>query len=76
MATQERALGGDERDAIRRDCIDFLLQENYFLTAFELLQELQEDGLADCATKLQLFFADANVFPPEEIEKMKSLQGW
>lgn len=75
MATHEHTLAGREKDAMRRDCIDFLLRENYFLTAFELLQELQEDGLADYATKLQLFFADANVFPPEEIDKIKALQG-
>ena len=69
--TQEE--GGKER--LRRACIDFLLQENYILTAFELLHELQEDGLVECATKLQLFFANSDMFPPEELAKMHALQG-
>lgn len=75
MAMQHLIPGSSDIDALRKACIDFLLQENYLLTAFELLQELQEDGLADCATKLQLFFANANLFPPEEIVKLNALQG-
>ena len=62
-------------DACRKACIDFLLQENYLLTAFELLHELQEDGLVESATKLQLFFANSDMFPPDELSKMQALHG-
>lgn len=63
------------KETLRKACIDFLLHENYLLTAFELLHELQEDGLVEQATKLQLFFANADMFPPDELAKMHALEG-
>jgi hypothetical protein len=75
----ERAYSGEygasTTEVRRKACIDFLLQENYLLTAFELLHELQEDGLVESATKLQLFFANSDMFPPDELAKMQALQG-
>lgn len=67
--------GANSKEVRRKACIDFLLQENYLLTAFELLHELQEDGLVESATKLQLFFANSDMFPPDELAKMQALQG-
>jgi hypothetical protein len=67
--------GAITKEMRRKACIDFLLQENYLLTAFELLHELQEDGLVESATKLQLFFANSDMFPPDELAKMQALQG-
>ncbi|KAG0609564.1 hypothetical protein M758_8G193900 [Ceratodon purpureus] len=63
------------KDTRRKACIDFLLQENYLLTAFELLHELQEDGLVESATKLQLFFANSDLFPADDLAKMHALKG-
>jgi hypothetical protein len=65
------------KDHIRNSVVDFLLHENYLLTAFELLHELQEDGLVEveAATKLQLFFANSQMFPPDELAKMQALHG-
>lgn len=67
--------GAVTKEMRRKACIDFLLQENYLLTAFELLHELQEDGLVESATKLQLFFANSDLFPPDELARMQALQG-
>lgn len=36
--------------------VNFLLEENYLLTAFELLHELLEDGREGHATRLIEFF--------------------
>jgi hypothetical protein len=65
------------KDHLRNSVVDFLLHENYLLTAFELLHELQEDGLVEveAATKLQLFFANSQMFPPDELAKMQALHG-
>lgn len=65
------------KDHLRNSVVEFLLHENYLLTAFELLHELQEDGLVEveAATKLQLFFANSQMFPPDELAKMQALHG-
>jgi hypothetical protein len=65
------------KDHLRNSLVDFLLRENYLLTAFELLHELQEDGLVEveAATKLQLFFANSQMFPADELAKMQALHG-
>lgn len=54
--------------------IKFLIDQQYLLTAFELLHELTEDGHSDWATRLQQFFADPEMFPPEEMLRLQNLQ--
>lgn len=54
--------------------VNFLLEENYLLTAFELLHELLEDGRECHATRLKEFFADTSTFPPDQISRLHGLQ--
>lgn len=54
--------------------VNFLLEENYLLTAFELLHELLEDGREGHATRLIEFFADTNMFPPDQISRLHDLR--
>ncbi|BBM96799.1 hypothetical protein Mp_1g00840 [Marchantia polymorpha subsp. ruderalis] len=61
-----------EKASTRNVVIDFLLQEHYHLTAFELYHELLEDGQGAAATKLHSFFSDSDTFPSEQ---MRALQG-
>ncbi|KAL3700165.1 hypothetical protein R1sor_018187 [Riccia sorocarpa] len=61
-----------EKASTRNVVIDFLLQEHYLLTAFELYHELLEDGKGAAATKLHSFFSDTEMFPSEQ---MRTLQG-
>ena len=55
--------------------IKYLLDQQYLLTAFELMHELIEDGHSDRATRLQQLFSDTEVYPPEEILRLQNLQG-
>ena len=55
--------------------VAFLLQEQYILTAFELLHELLEDGQLNAAGPLQEFFSDSERFPPDEMLKLQTLPG-
>ncbi|XP_045794517.1 RAB11-binding protein RELCH homolog isoform X3 [Trifolium pratense] len=54
--------------------VNFLLQENYVLTAFELLHELLDDGHDDQAIRLKQFFSDHSLFPPDQISRLNSLK--
>lgn len=54
--------------------VNFLLEENYLLTAFELLHELLEDGRECHAARLKEFFADTSTFPPDQISRLHGLQ--
>ena len=47
--------------------IAFLLSRNYLLTALELLQEANEAGLEGEVARLQAFFRDPSLFPPEAV---------
>jgi hypothetical protein len=52
-----------------------LLDQQYLLTAFELMHELIEDGHSDRATRLQQIFSDPELYPPDEILRLQNLQG-
>ncbi|KAK4426625.1 RAB11-binding protein RELCH [Sesamum alatum] len=52
----------------------FKMHENYFLSAFELLHELLEDGRGDQAIRLREFFSDPTQFPPDQISRFSSLR--
>lgn len=54
--------------------VNFLLEENYLLTAFELLHELLEDGRECHATRLKEYFADTSTFPPDQISRLHGLR--
>lgn len=54
--------------------VNFLLEENYLLSAFELLHELLEDGRNDQAIRLKQFFSDPSRFPPDQISRFNSLR--
>lgn len=54
--------------------VNFLLEENYLLSAFELLHELLDDGRDDQAIRLKEFFADPIQFPPDQISRFNSLR--
>ncbi|XP_061337410.1 uncharacterized protein LOC133284417 [Gastrolobium bilobum] len=62
-----------ERCSLYNCVVNFLLEENYILTAFELLHELQEDGRHDQAIRLQQYFSDPSRFPPNQISRFNSL---
>lgn len=53
--------------------VNFLLEENYVLTAFELLHELLDDGRHDQAIRLQQYFSNPSKFPPNQISRFNSL---
>lgn len=55
--------------------IQYLLANNYFLTALELLVEAQEAGNEGDVEQLQLFFSDRVKFPPEEVAKFDQHDG-
>ncbi|KAJ6803207.1 lisH domain and HEAT repeat-containing protein KIAA1468-like protein [Iris pallida] len=63
-----------ERSSLCNCVVNFLLEEKYLLTAFELLHELLEDGRQDQAIRLRDFFADPNQFPPDQISRLNSLK--
>ncbi|KAM1166267.1 hypothetical protein PS1_025890 [Malus domestica] len=63
-----------ERSSLCNCVVNFLLEENYLLTAFELLHELLDDGRDDQAIRLKDFFADSSKFPPNQISRFNSLR--
>ncbi|KAH7433811.1 hypothetical protein KP509_07G087500 [Ceratopteris richardii] len=54
--------------------IKYLLDQQYLLTAFELMHELIEDGHADRVIRLQQIFSDPEIYPPEEMLRLQNLQ--
>lgn len=64
-----------EKSSLCNCVVNFLLEENYLLTAFELLHELLDDGRDDQAIRLKQFFSDASQFPPDQISRFNSLRG-
>ncbi|KAM0962630.1 hypothetical protein ACFX13_022148 [Malus domestica] len=54
--------------------VNFLLDENYLLTAFELLHKLLDDGRDDQAIRLKDFLVDSFQFPPDQIYRFNSLR--
>ncbi|KAI4346926.1 hypothetical protein L6164_007789 [Bauhinia variegata] len=63
-----------ERSSLCNCVVNFLLEENYLLTAFELLHELLDDGRDDQAIRLKEFFSDASRFPPDQISRLNTLR--
>lgn len=64
-----------ERSSLCNCVVNFLLEENYLLTAFELLHELLDDGRDAQAIRLREFFADPSHFPPDQISRFNTLRG-
>ncbi|KAL1356354.1 hypothetical protein AAHE18_05G178500 [Arachis hypogaea] len=62
-----------EKSSICNSVVNFLLEENYLLTAFELLHELLDDGHNEQAIRLKQYFADPSRFPPLQIARLNSL---
>ncbi|OVA14259.1 LisH dimerization motif [Macleaya cordata] len=56
-----------EKSSLCNCVVNFLLEENYLLSAFELLHELLDDGRDAQAIRLKEFFADPSQFPPDQI---------
>ncbi|CAL0318874.1 unnamed protein product [Lupinus luteus] len=63
-----------ERTSLCNLVVNFLLEENYFLTAFELLHELLDDGRDHQAIRLHNYFSDSSLFPPHQISRLNSLR--
>ncbi|XP_024983065.1 lisH domain and HEAT repeat-containing protein KIAA1468 homolog isoform X2 [Cynara cardunculus var. scolymus] len=63
-----------EKSSLCNCVVNFLLEENYLLSAFELLHELLDDGRDDQAIRLKEFFADPVQFPPDQISRFNSLR--
>ncbi|KAK9038943.1 hypothetical protein V6N11_023784 [Hibiscus sabdariffa] len=63
-----------ERSSLCNCVVNFLLEENYLLTAFELLHELLDDGRDAHAIRLKEFFSDPSHFPPDQISRYNSLR--
>lgn len=63
-----------ERSSLCNCVVNFLLEENYLLTAFELLHELLDDGRDALAIRLKEFFSDPSHFPPDQILRFNSLR--
>ncbi|KAG2399368.1 Glucan endo-1,3-beta-glucosidase [Vigna angularis] len=63
-----------ERSSLCNCVVNFLLKENYVLTAFELLHELLDDGRDDQAIRLKQYFSDPSLFPPDLISRLSSLR--
>lgn len=63
-----------EKTSLCNCVVNFLLEENYLLTAFELLHELLDDGRDALAIRLQQFFSDSSHFPPDQIARFNSLR--
>lgn len=55
--------------------VQYLLANNYLLTALELLLEAQEAGREGEMESLQQYFADHDRFPPEEVVKLGPADG-
>ncbi|XP_047954167.1 RAB11-binding protein RELCH [Salvia hispanica] len=63
-----------ERSSLCNCVVNFLLEENYLLSAFELLHELLEDGRDNHAIRLKEFFSDPTHFPPDQISRFNTLR--
>ncbi|KAL0450031.1 UNVERIFIED_CONTAM: RAB11-binding protein RELCH [Sesamum latifolium] len=63
-----------QRSSLCNTVVNFLLEENYLLSAFELLHELLDDGRDDQAIRLKQFFSDPAHFPPDQISRFNSLR--
>ncbi|KAJ8761345.1 hypothetical protein K2173_001401 [Erythroxylum novogranatense] len=63
-----------ERASLCNCVVNFLLEEKYLLTAFELLHELLDDGRDHYAIRLKDFFSDPSHFPPDQISRFNSLR--
>ncbi|KAI8029233.1 hypothetical protein LOK49_LG01G03487 [Camellia lanceoleosa] len=63
-----------EKSSLCNCVVNFLLEENYLLTAFELLHELLDNGLDDHAIRLKEFFSDPYQFPPDQISRFNALR--
>ncbi|KAK4367959.1 hypothetical protein RND71_011751 [Anisodus tanguticus] len=63
-----------EKSSLCNCVVNFLLEENYLLTAFELLHELLDDGRDDQTIRLKQFFSDPSQFPPDHISRFNSLR--
>lgn len=63
-----------ERSSLCNCVVNFLLEERYLLTAFELLHELLDDGRDAQAIRLKEFFSDPSQFPPDQISRFNSLR--
>lgn len=63
------------RSSLYNCMVNFLPEENYFLTAFELLQEHLDDGRDAQAIRLKEFFCNPPQFPPDQITRFNSLRG-
>ncbi|KAL6125678.1 hypothetical protein ACLB2K_073733 [Fragaria x ananassa] len=63
-----------EKSSLCNCVVNFLLEENYLLTAFELLHELLDDGRDDQAIRLKNFFSDSSHFPPDQISRFNTLR--
>ncbi|KAF3502007.1 hypothetical protein F2Q69_00044750 [Brassica cretica] len=62
----------NERGAIV--VVNFLMEENCFLTAFELLHELLDYGHDAQTIRLKEFFSDPSRFPPDQISWYNSIR--
>ncbi|XP_045812584.1 RAB11-binding protein RELCH-like [Trifolium pratense] len=63
----------EKKSSLCNCVVNFLLEENYILTAFELLHELLDDGRIDQSIRLQQFFSDPSRFSPNQISRFNSL---
>jgi hypothetical protein len=63
-----------ERSSLCNCVVNFLLEENYLLSAFELLQELLDDHRDAQAIRLKEFFSDPSQFPPDQITRLNTLR--
>ncbi|XP_022759283.1 lisH domain and HEAT repeat-containing protein KIAA1468-like [Durio zibethinus] len=63
-----------ERSSLCNCVVNFLLEENYLLTAFELLHELLDDGRDAHAIRLKEFFSDPSHFPADQISRYNSIR--
>ncbi|KAK6927916.1 hypothetical protein RJ641_006507 [Dillenia turbinata] len=63
-----------ERSSLCNCVVNFLLEENYLLSAFELLHELLDDGRDAQAIRLKEFFTDPSHFPPDQISRFNTLR--
>lgn len=63
-----------EKSSLCNCVVNFLLEENYLLSAFELLHELLDDGRDDQAIRLKQFFSNPSQFPPDQISRFNSIR--
>lgn len=64
-----------ERSSLCNFVVNFLMEENYLLTAFELLHELLDDGRDAQTIRLKEFFSDPSRFPADQISRYNSIRG-